>query len=322
MSVRPPVIKRLFAQSSNRCAFPMCTDPIVDGELVLGEICHIAAASAQGPRYDARQSDEVRNGFDNLILLCPTHHKVVDADLEAYTVDRLLKMKADHEKAATAVPDQQASDGALLILDNSVRSHNQSGGVTAQTVNAGTINLSSSSAADDRTTKAVERLWQIILDLKSAFSDLTFVDSILTPDELNRYFSGADSHPLFDSARLYRSQDVIIEKMKGANFAKGEMERPFVSPRLWAIFWCIQAIYGRTAMLYALSFKKRSYDDWRSDHGIDQHLRAVLPIKTVDEVRQQTHSLQSLLGLLESLFTDAARPSRSPWPPNIPLPLK
>lgn len=140
LSVRPPVIKRLFAQSGNRCAFPTCTNPIVDGETVLGAIWHIAAASAQGPSYDATQGDEVRNGFDNLILLCPTHHKVVDADLEAYAVARLLKMKADHEKAATIVPDQQASDGALLILDNSVRSHNQSGGVTAQTVNAGTIN--------------------------------------------------------------------------------------------------------------------------------------------------------------------------------------
>ncbi|WFU42222.1 hypothetical protein QA640_07030 [Bradyrhizobium sp. CB82] len=97
------------------------------GETVLGEICHIAAASPQGPRYDATQTDEERHGFGNLILLCPTHHTVVDADLEAYTVARLVKMKAEHEKGATAVPDQQASDGALLIIDNSVRSNNQSG---------------------------------------------------------------------------------------------------------------------------------------------------------------------------------------------------
>lgn len=79
--------------------------------------------------------------------------------------------------------------------------------------------------------------------------------------------------------------------MKGANFAKGEKERPFVSPRLWAIFWCIQAIYGRTAMLYALSFKNRHYDDWRRDPGIEQHLRAVLPDKTVEEIKQQVHSI-------------------------------
>lgn len=51
----------------------------------------------------------------------------------------------------------------------------------------------------------MEQLWQIILDLKSAFNDLTFVDSILTPDELNRYFSGAASHPLFEGAQPYRS---------------------------------------------------------------------------------------------------------------------
>jgi hypothetical protein len=46
----------------------------------------------------------------------------------------------------------------------------------------------------------------------------------------------------------------VIEKIQGANFGSGEKERPFVSPRLWSIFWCIQAVYGRTGMLYVLSF--------------------------------------------------------------------
>jgi hypothetical protein len=181
MSVRPPVIKRLFAQSGNRCAFPTCTTPIVESETVLGEICHIAAANAQGPRYDATQTDEERNGFGNLILLCPTHHRVVDADLEAYTVARLLKMKADHERAATAVPDQQASDGALLVLDSSVRSHNQSGGLTAQTVNAGTINFAGGSAAADWTAKAFERYGESSLTLSphSATSHLSIPSSRL-----------------------------------------------------------------------------------------------------------------------------------------------
>lgn len=323
MSIRPPVIKRLFARSGNRCAFPKCTTPIVEGETVLGEICHIAAANAQGPRYEAAQSDEERHGFDNLILLCPTHHTVVDADLESYTVARLLKMKADHENGAAAVPDQQASDGALLIMDSSVRSHNQSGGVTAQTVNAGTINVAGGSfSAEDRTTKAVEQLWHVILDLKSAFSDLTFIDAVLSSDELKRYFSGASSHPLFETVDHYRSQEVVLEKMKGARFDRAEKERPFVSQRLWSIFWCIQAMYGRAAMLYTLSFKKRSYNDWHSDSGIDQHLRAVMPNETVDEIKQQAHSLQVVIGSLEALFTEAARPTRSPWPSVIPLPMK
>lgn len=81
MSVRPPVVKRVFARSGNRCAFPGCTMPLVGGETALGEICHIAAASAQGPRYDAAHTDEQRNGIGN---------PDPAADLESYTVARLL----------------------------------------------------------------------------------------------------------------------------------------------------------------------------------------------------------------------------------------
>lgn len=306
MSVRPPVIKRLFAQSGNQCAFPTCTTPIVEGETVLGEVCHIAAASAQGPRYDANQTEEQRNGFDNLILLCPTHHTVIDADLEAYTISRLTKMKGNHEKQSKTVPEAEASGGALLIIDNSIRSENQSGGMTAQTVNAGTINISNSSTANDRTLKAVENLWQIILGLKAAFGDVTFVDTILTPDELNKYFRRESSHPLFESISAYRSQDTVIEKMNSAKFSEGQKERPFVSPRLWLIFYCIQAVYGRTAMLYTLSFKKGRYEDWRQDSVLDQHLRAILPSQGVDQIKRGDYGLQALLSSLENLFLEVA----------------
>lgn len=63
------------------------------------------------------------------------------------------------------VPDKQASDGALLIDDDSVRSRDQSGGLKPRAVNAGTINLVGNSAAGGWMAKAVERLWQIVLDL-------------------------------------------------------------------------------------------------------------------------------------------------------------
>lgn len=92
-------VKRLFAVSGNRCAFPECTNPLVEPEsgTVVGEICHIRAQNTNGPRYDEGQTDEARHGFENLILLCPGHHKVVDADPERYTVTWLLGVKAGHE---------------------------------------------------------------------------------------------------------------------------------------------------------------------------------------------------------------------------------
>ena len=92
-------VKRLFAVSGNRCAFPGCEERLVDeaGGSIMGEVCHIKAKSPDGPRYDAQQTDEERHGFRNLVLLCPTHHARVDRDPDKYTVEKLLEIKAQHE---------------------------------------------------------------------------------------------------------------------------------------------------------------------------------------------------------------------------------
>jgi hypothetical protein len=127
-------VKRLFALSGNQCAFPKCSAAIVDGKTVVGEVCHIKAAKPGGPRYDRTQTATERHSYENLILLCGTHHTVIDADEEAYTVGRILKMKNEHERREPSMSDESASLGAALLIDNSVKSLNQSGGITAQTV--------------------------------------------------------------------------------------------------------------------------------------------------------------------------------------------
>src|SRR5882672_2726342 len=83
-------VKRLFAHSGNRCAFPSCTTDLVQGDVIVGEICHIKAASPNGPRYDGDQSAKDRHSYDNLVLLCATHHTVIDAD-PAYSVEQLRR---------------------------------------------------------------------------------------------------------------------------------------------------------------------------------------------------------------------------------------
>jgi hypothetical protein len=128
-------IKRLFARSGNSCAFPKCAVEIVQGNTLVGEICHIKAARPGGPRYDPRQSAAERHGYDNLILLCGTHHTVIDDDEEAYTVERLIKMKNDHEQTATPISDDRAASGTQILIDQSVTARNQSGGISAHTVN-------------------------------------------------------------------------------------------------------------------------------------------------------------------------------------------
>lgn len=98
--VRLATIKRLFARSLNRCAFPGCLTPIVDDETdaMIGEMCHIEGVGKKALRHNKELSKEQRDAYENLILLCSNHHQVIDHDEERFTVAELKKMKAEHER--------------------------------------------------------------------------------------------------------------------------------------------------------------------------------------------------------------------------------
>jgi len=143
-------IKRLFAVSGNRCAFPTCDSPLVHDGKVTGRVCHIKAARPGGKRYDRNQTSSERHGCQNLILMCPVHHDVIDDDEVEYPVGRLIKLKADHESqrgAPLEIDDRSAQQFIVLlstattnvtnVYNQNVSSINQSGGITAHTVNIG-----------------------------------------------------------------------------------------------------------------------------------------------------------------------------------------
>lgn len=98
-------IKRLHALSGNECAAPDCHRKLIarDGETVVSKICHIEAASADGPRWNPQMSDDERRHFDNLILLCDECHTMIDnEDNECkYSVSLLKDWKKEHESTAT-----------------------------------------------------------------------------------------------------------------------------------------------------------------------------------------------------------------------------
>jgi len=104
MGISLKMHKMLWGRAANRCAFPDCRRELVmdasqaDDESLVGDACHIVAQSPTGPRGDSPLTPEQRDKYDNLILLCKVHHKLVDDQSNTYTVQRLLEMKAAHEK--------------------------------------------------------------------------------------------------------------------------------------------------------------------------------------------------------------------------------
>lgn len=97
---RVKTLKRLFALYGNQCAFPGCATPVADltSDTLTGDVCHIKGRGVKGPRHDPHLTEEELHAFENLMLLCPTHHRVVDNDPAGYPVERLLAMKKEHER--------------------------------------------------------------------------------------------------------------------------------------------------------------------------------------------------------------------------------
>jgi 5-methylcytosine-specific restriction endonuclease McrA len=94
-------VRRLDTLSCNQCANPDCNRKLIakDGETIVSKICHIEAASQNGPRYNPDMTDNERRDFENLILLCDECHSIIDnKDNETkYTVLLLKEWKRNHE---------------------------------------------------------------------------------------------------------------------------------------------------------------------------------------------------------------------------------
>jgi hypothetical protein len=297
-------IKVLFAQSGNRCAFPKCPAALSDGDTPLGEICHIKGTKQGAARHDPHQTPEQRHSAENLILLCPNHHAVIDADEESYTVERLKKMKADHEARSAPVAGEEVTRLPAQFLTNSVASVGQSGGISANTIHARDINLgSSSSVTEARRLQALENLWKVLRGLKKEFGDLLFVDSILLANEFDEFFKRGDHSQMFAGLLKYATEAAFVDKWTKSGAGEADLERPFVSSRIWATIHVAFALYARTSLRFTGSFKEGRYQNWRDDKPLDQLLRAVLPGAMVDEAKQQSiGGVQALVDALEMRF--------------------
>ncbi len=112
-SIPTNILRRLYAHSGNCCAFEGCNNPIFEDDGTLtGECCHIESYSPDGPRYNERQTDEERNGYENLMLMCSRHHKIIDSHPIKYSVENLRKIKNTHESQYMA--HQLEATGMML----------------------------------------------------------------------------------------------------------------------------------------------------------------------------------------------------------------
>lgn len=255
-------IKRLFAKSKNQCAFPNCYNQIIDNDTgkVLGEICHIKAQKPNGPRYDNNQPDDNRHEFENLILLCSVHHKIIDSDIESYSIERLYKMKEDHESKSeefkSTIDSKKVDEliqniytsNTIILESNQLKQINPKGGQYAQTIqNFNTpIKLDENISYDELLGKIYDeslRLSQILAEtikIANAKNDEQLIDLCKTElsgwikDDLPNYRTVV---VFISTAQIKSVNNISIDQMwndleSSDKFVKKEMFFPNAVPLL------------------------------------------------------------------------------------------
>ena len=119
-------IKTLFAFSSNVCAMRVpgmaaCEEKLSDPawQRVKGEVAHIRGERPGSARYDPSMTDGERAAYENLILLCPNHHKLIDfLEPDTYTIELLEEMKYGHEQHRNWAPETRLEDLATIVLED------------------------------------------------------------------------------------------------------------------------------------------------------------------------------------------------------------
>jgi hypothetical protein len=145
-------LTKLILASAAKCAFPGCNQQLIENDQLIGQICHIEAASSGGQRYNPDQSDDERRSYENLILLCANHHKVTDDESE-YTVEKLKAMKKAHEQQ---VEDEPAID--LVELDHVIGNLINNSSDAFRYVFAGSFKPYTEYEYQDDTSKAESKL--------------------------------------------------------------------------------------------------------------------------------------------------------------------
>lgn len=125
---------RLFAASGGHCQRPECLVTLYPMELNgvkhIAEMAHVIPHGEAGPRKEERpEADFDPDSFDNLILLCPNCHTIIDKNPDAYPRTMLLTWKREHlanlaasqgiieyqsrEEVRTAIAERMAENKAI-----------------------------------------------------------------------------------------------------------------------------------------------------------------------------------------------------------------
>lgn len=104
MAISDRTKRLLWSRSGGYCQNPACNRDFFvifqNGEVMsLEELAHVIGQSTRGPRGISDLGARERDEYENIILLCPTCHSLIDKSPDQFSVEILHDWKRHHEDA-------------------------------------------------------------------------------------------------------------------------------------------------------------------------------------------------------------------------------
>ena len=106
-------IQQAYEDFGGRCAFPDCPYEVHLKDTPIFEVAFIRSNSPGGPRYDPNVPAGLGANLENILILCPHHHYLIDTNVSEFTTERLSKLRQKRiasNRQLLAPVDVQAGD--------------------------------------------------------------------------------------------------------------------------------------------------------------------------------------------------------------------
>lgn len=121
MGITQETLKILWGRCGNRCA--ICKKTVTEstqasGSYIIGENAHIEGEKSTAARYREDMTDNERNAYENLVVLCPTCHTRIDkTEIADFPTSKLQEMKQIHEDSCERILEQKIIDTTYAELE-------------------------------------------------------------------------------------------------------------------------------------------------------------------------------------------------------------
>lgn len=150
--------------------------------------------------------------------------------------------------------------------------------------------------SQERRLKAIEIIWEVILEIRKYISPVKLFYTILLPTEYNSIFDNRTFMFGFESL----SEDKLVD-ITNSCYEKVEQYRPFLGEELWSLFYIYQIFLSRVTHKLINGIKNQHIEAWYNDNATMQLLKTVLTEKELLSYEYKgLYGFNNIIYLLES----------------------